>query len=851
MRTPITPSLSDFKKAAVMTAEQLLSSLASNASTGLAAAEAQARKARFGPNDIARKRKTALDVLVRQLTSPFIYLLAIAAAVAFATGEHFDAGMIILFTLLNTGLGFFQEFRAERAVEVLMKYWRQSTHVVRGGKTVIVDSAELVPGDIVRLQAGDKIPADIRFLSVTSVAVDESVLTGESNDVYKDAAQMAAEPAEYYAATNIGFSGTSMLTGEATAVVIATGKSAALGDIATLAAATKGTSAFEKEISGFSAFIMKLVLVTIAFMFVLNVMLKGFDRLQELLIFSIVLTVGIIPEALPVVSTISLSRGAVNLAKRKVVVKRLSAIDDLGSIEILCTDKTGTITKNELEVADVLSSDPDACFRHGLLASSFIGEKAKQQNNAFDVALWRHAGAKLQGEARHTTKLAELPFDPVRRRNSVLVAGNDGKATMIMRGSPDDVIPLCTNIPDAVAVGKEIVRQGSAGNRVIAVAAKDVPRSASLRDEEHGMQLLGLISFVDPLKPSALRAAKKAAALGVQIKIITGDSRDVAGAVAHKLNIVHDPTEVVTGAELEAMSDEERHAAVHQKHVFARMNPRQKFMVLGLLQERHAVGFLGEGFNDAPGLKMANVGLAVEGASDIAKESADVILLNRDLHVIFDGIEEGRRTSSNTIKYIKVTLASNFGNFYSVAIISLFVNYLPMLPLQILLLNLLSDFPMLTIATDSLDKSDLAEPKKYDARTIIIYTTILGLVSSLFDFTTFAVFRREGAAILQSSWFIISVLTEIVLVFSLRTAGRFWKAAPPSWPLAGMSLVAAVTAIAIPFLPIGSSVFQFVPPQPKHALMGLAIVAAYFLASETVKRWLLRATTVKPAKAAT
>ncbi len=839
----------DFKKAAAAPADQLLKALRSDAAAGLSADEARSRKAEFGPNDIARKRKTALDVLVRQLTSPFIYLLAVAAAVAFATGERFDAGMIVLFTVLNTVLGFFQEFRAERAVEVLMKYWRQSTHVIRDGKTVIVDSAELVPGDVVHLQAGDKIPADIRFLSVTSASVDESVLTGESNDVYKDALRMAVEPGEYYAATNIGFSGTSMLTGEATAVVIATGKAAALGDIAALASAAKGTSAFEREISGFSTFIMKLVLVTIAFMFFLNVMLKGWSHLQELLIFSIVLTVGIIPEALPVVSTISLSRGAVTLAKRKVVVKRLSAIDDLGSIEILCTDKTGTITKNELEVADVLSADPDECFRHGLLSSSFIGEKAKQQNNAFDVALWRHAGAKLQGEAKHVVKLAELPFDPVRRRNSVMIALPGGRARMIMRGSPDDVLPLCANVPNAVSVGKEIVRQGLAGNRVIAVAAKDVSAHAALRDEEHGMRLLGLISFVDPLKPSAVRAAKKAAALGVQIKIITGDSRDVAGAVARKLNIVSDPTDVVTGAELEAMSDDERHAAVHARHVFARMNPRQKFMVLGLLQEKKTVGFLGEGFNDAPGLKMANVGLAVEGASDIAKESADVILLNRDLHVIFDGIEEGRRTSSNTIKYIKVTLASNFGNFYSVAIISLFVNYLPMLPLQILLLNLLSDFPMLTIATDSLDKADLAEPKKYDARSIIIYTTILGLVSSLFDFTTFAVFRGEGEAILQSSWFIVSVLTEIALVFSLRTAGRFWKAAPPSWPLAGMSVVAALTAIAIPFSALGRSIFHFVSPAPKHALMGLAIVGGYFLASELVKRWLLRAT-AKPRTAA-
>ncbi|HTK05097.1 MAG TPA: HAD-IC family P-type ATPase [Candidatus Eisenbacteria bacterium] len=831
----------DFHDAATKEPADVLSALGTDVARGLSSEEALARLGRLGKNEIARQNKTALDILIRQLTSPFIFLLVVAAAVAFVTGEHFDASMIVLFTAINTGLGFFQEYRAEKAVEVLMRYWSHKTHTIRDGATLLVEAADLVPGDIVRFQAGDKIAADVRFISVTNLSVDESVLTGESVDVYKISSPLDSAPKEYFQASNIGFSGTAVLTGEASAVVIATGKNAALGDIAKLTAETKTTSAFEKEIAAFSTFIMKLVIVTIAFMFGLNVLLKGTGRLQELLIFSIALTVGVIPEALPVVSTVSLSRGALRLARKKVIVKRLSAIDDLGSIDILCTDKTGTITKNELVVSHVLAADSEACVKAALLASSFIGENAKQQNNAFDVALWTHAAPAAQDDAKRAVKLAELPFDPVRRRNSVLLRNPDGRNVMITRGSPDDIIKLASNIGDRQSLEEHIVREGLAGNRVIAVAVKrNVGAEARLKDEEHDLEFLGLISFQDPLKESAVAAARKAKHLGVQIKIITGDSKEVAGAVAHKIGIIDDPHKVVTGERLEAMSVEERHLAVHDFHVFARMNPRQKFSVLQLLQETKAVGFLGEGFNDAPGLKMANVGLAVEGASDIAREAADVILLNSSLSVIFDGIEEGRRTFGNTIKYLKVTLASNFGNFYSVAIASLLIPYLPMLPLQILLLNLLSDFPMITIATDTIDAADLKNPKKYDARHIIIFTTILGFVSSVFDFTTFAIFRMFGEGILQTTWFTVSVLTELALIYSLRTSRPFYKAARPPAHIVFLTAGAAITAVGLPFTAFGQRVFHFVSPEPRFVFASLAIVSIYFIATETVKLWLVR-----------
>lgn len=832
-----------------MDADAAAKTLDTDARKGLAADEAAVRRAALGWNEIARNKKSARDILIRQVASPFIYLLVLAAGIAFVTGEHLDAGMVVLFMFTNTALGFFQEYRAEKAVDVLMRYWQDTTHALRDGKLVIVKARELVPGDVVRLQAGDKIPADVRFLRADGVTVDESVLTGESASVIKDAATTATAPRDYFEATNIGFSGTALLTGEAEALVIATGKSAALGEIASLTAETKTVSAFEKQIGSFSAFILKLVVVTLAFVFALNLGLKGLGRIEELILFSIALTVGVIPEALPVVSTIAMSRGAQRMAGRKVIVKRLSAIDDLGSIDILCTDKTGTITQNSLHVADVHAADQDACLRYALLGSSFLGEKEKQPNNAFDVAVWRHVGADVRRASAKVKKIGELPFDPVRRRNAVLIE-ESGERTLVVRGSPDEVLALCKRVDDPLALGKHLAAQGLAGNRTIAVAVRrDMAAHTPTEADERDLELMGVIAFHDPLKRDAAAAVRRAASLGVQIKILTGDSKEVAGAVAHKLHLVTDALEVMTGAAFDALEPDAQVRAVHDYHVFARVNPRQKFAILALLQQKNVVGFLGEGFNDAPGLKMANVGLAVEGASDIAKEAADVILLNRSLSVIFDGIEEGRRTFANTIKYLKVTLAGNFGNFYAVAVASFFIDFLPMQPVQILLLNLLTDVPMITIAADTVDSSELRKPKHYDARHIVLYASVLGFVSSIFDFATFAIFHRFGAGTLQSMWFTVSTLTEIGLIYSLRTSRFFMRGARPPVSIVALSAFAVVMSVAIPFSPLGAKLFGFTKPMPGHLLIGAAIVVMYLIATETVKLYLAKTENGKAVRA--
>lgn len=829
-----------YTTAATLSTEATLKKLSTDIGRGLSAAEVEKRTVTFGKNAVPHNKKSVGTILLRQFTSPFTYLLGIAAAVALATGEYIDAAMIVLFTLINTGLGFFQEYRAEQAVQVLLKYWEVKTHVLRDGAITLITASDLVPGDIVRLQAGDKIPADLRFITAKNITVDESILTGESIEVRKDVAALSVAPHDYYEAANIGFSGTAILTGEADALIIATGENAAIGEIASLTSETKTVSAFEKEIAVFSSFILKLVIVTLSIMFVIDVMLKGFSNIEELILFSIALTIGVIPEGLPVVSTIAMSRGAMRMAKKKVIVKRLSAIDDLGSIEILCTDKTGTITENVMSVAEVLAEDKRACTRYALLGSSFLGENEKQQNNAFDVALWRHADNAMRSESRKAKKISEIPFDPVRRRNEVLLDDpTDGRVT-VLRGSPEVVLQLAPSIKDPLATGRWLAAQGLAGNRVIAIAVRQEKADTTTIEGDEGYSFAGLVSFHDPIKKSAFEAVAKARVLGVQIKILTGDSKEVAGAVAERLRLIDDPLDVITGTAFAALSSEEQRTAIKKFHVFARLNPRQKFQVLGLLQEKNVVGFLGEGFNDAPGLKMANVGLAVEGASDIAKEAADVILLNPDLAVIFDGIEEGRRTFANTIKYIKITLAANFGHFFAIAVASFFIPYLPMFPLQILLLNLLTDFPMIAIAADNVDITELKNPSKYNTKYLILTITMFGVIGGMFDLATFAIFKNFGESYLQSMWFVVSAITEIGLIYSLRTMHPFWRAERPPLSLILLTGVAFIGAITLPFAAFGHNVFRFVTPDGNHLLIAAAIILVELAAVETLKIFLYR-----------
>lgn len=811
---------------------------------GLSSAEIEERRKKCGLNRLAESKISPLQIFLRQFKSSFIYLLLGAMVLSFFLGEFTDGWMIVVFLLINTSLGFYQEYRSEKTVELLKKYITTKVKVRRDSKISTIDAGELVPGDVVMIEAGDSIPADMRIVEDLNLSINEEPLTGESVPVKKESIELTKENVELYEASNIGFSGTIVVSGRGTGIVFAIGSQTMLGDIARMTGEMTRESKFEQELAKFSKFILYLVIGTLSFIFLANLAIKGWDaNLASLAIFSIALAVSVVPEALPVVMTFSLSRGARRLAKNKVVVKRLSAIEDLGSIQMLCSDKTGTLTENKLTVCKTCGITAGSIAEEAIFAAnmggSYLAVKDRGQNpDPFDVALWEALDSNDQARLASAVHMHSIPFDPVRKKSSAIF-NQDGKTLLIVRGAPESILETC-------AVGKEdrtrilewMASEGHAGHRVLAVASKNLPSSDynSERDE-NGLSFIGCISFIDPIKESAKQAIKDAQELNVAIKIITGDSKEVAGQVAFAVNLSESPESVLTAHEFFALEDKERDEALERINVFARVSPEEKYKIIELLQRKYQVGFLGEGINDAPALKIANVAIVVQSASDIARESADIILLERSLEAIIGGIREGRAIFANTIKYIRSSLSSNFGNFYSVAISSLFIPFLPMLSIQILLVNLLSDFPAIAIASDNVEPDELREPKQYNVRKIIMFGTALGIVSTVFDFIIFASFYKLGTNgdILQTHWFMASILTELLFLFSIRSRGWFFKAIRPSTPLIILTALAFATTIILPFTSLGQDMFHFVQPSMSSLGFVLAIVATYFVTTEIAK----------------
>lgn len=813
------------------TVDQVLSDLETSAH-GLSHTEAEKRISRYGANTIHQKRQLWFDILVRQLKSPFLYMLFGAAILSVCFGQVIDSVMIVLFIFINTGFGFYQEYKSEETLKLLTGIIKKTSHVMRDGKEETIPSAHIVPGDILVLNAGDIIAADIRMIEQANFTVDESVLTGESATVGKTPDSMKETVKETYKAVNIGFSGTVVATGRAMGVVIATGRNTELGTITDLSTETKRESNFEKNIARFSKFILYLILITLVVVFAMNIAIKGFTELPRLLIFSIALAVSVIPEALPVVITFSLSRGALKLSKQKVIIKRLSSIEDLGSIEVLCTDKTGTLTENSLSVSEIYPKTKSADV---LLYGGLATTDAHVQNasiHSFDMAILKALTPTERHAMREYKRVSETPFDPVRKRSSyVLQRGKNFE--LITKGAPEEILKLTKTTPQTKALRDWVREEGRAGKRVVMIAKKDI--SSAEKDDEHNLTVVGCVSFVDPIKASTKDAIARAKYLGIGVKILTGDSAEVAGAVAHQVGLIDDPSYVITGEEFDKLSHSKQHDAVMNYNVFARVSPAQKYEIIHVLEKNNVVGFLGEGINDAPALKTANVGLVVSDATDVARESADIILLKKDLKVIVDGIHEGRVIFTNTSKYIKATLASNFGNFYTVAVASLFVTFLPLLPLQLLLINLLTDFPMIAVAADNVDAEEVTKPKQYDLKDTILIATILGVISSVFDFMFFILYYQQGPSTLQTNWFIGSVITELVFLFSIRTKKFVFDAKGPSPILLGLTATAFAVGIITPFTAFGHSIFSFITPTGTQIVLAVAIVGLYFTVTEAVK----------------
>jgi Mg2+-importing ATPase len=817
-----------------------------DSSQGLTQAEAVMRLQRDGSNRIAGRRVYWWQTLLRQFRMPFVYLLIVAAVLSYILGERIEAVLILIFLAVNTGLGFFQEYRSSRAAELLKAFIIPMTRVKREGKVQMISSEELVVGDRVVFQAGDVFPADIRLLSTRALAVNESILTGESVLVEKQSATLPRAVSQLYQAQNIGFSGTSILRGQGEGVVIATGSRTALGEIASLAQTIDQPSAFEADISRFGSFLMRMVIVTLTLIFLAHLVIKGPNsHVGELLVFSLILMVSMIPEALPFFITTALSRGSLHLARKQVIVKRLSAIEELGSIEVLCTDKTGTLTENHSTVTECVLGpgvDQSMCSRAAFLAGghTVVGEHDSERLDPFDIALWEYLPKQEQLACQEVTLLETLPFDPVRRLASALVH-TESTVEIIVRGAPEAVLARCVNLSaqQTQTFLDRMVAAGHEGKRCLAIASRPWMRGKTYTvEDETTLHFLGLVFFTDPIKATAAAAIEEARRLGVRIVMLTGDSLEVATSVARQVGLLRQGAFVFTGDQWDGISAHERMHAVRQGVVFARISPRQKYEIIETLQRRFEVGFLGDGINDAPALELAHVALAVQGASDIARESADVVLLDSSLSVIMDGIREGRTIFANINKYLKTTLASNFGNFYSIALVSLLIPFVPMLPIQILLGDILSDMPMIAQAGDSVEHTELRRPRNYDVRGVVIIASLLGVVSSVFDFILFASFYQvSNPSILQTNWFILSLLTEIVLIYSVRTRGWFFQGLRPGRTLLAGTLVTLVLAFFLPYSSFGQRFFHFVPPTSGMLGWIILLVILYFITTEIVKHF--------------
>lgn len=790
---------------------------------GLSEKEVKERRKLSGLNILPVPRYRLIKLLARQFQGIFTILLIAASGVTFILGEPFDAFFILVIVFLSVGLNIFQEHKSNAAAEKLKSYLVKTITVRRDGKDKEIPIAEIVPGDILKLESGEIVPADAIIRHTTGLQVDETAFTGESVPVVKTEVKGNDTNSEH-----ILLQGVIIISGLAYAEVTATGGQTRLAQIAQTVSTTESVSELSRGIDRISTFILRVTILTLVFIVVANILIEGSSAdIPSLLIFSITLAVSVIPEALPLVMTFSLSRGALRLAQKHVIVKRLSSVQDLGSIELLCTDKTGTITENRLVHTNdyIIPESPWHPLVLSHLTANDLNERHPEPfDRATEIALSDEQKLLIKG----FVLLEEESFDPVLRSNGSIVQRPDGTKIHIRRGSPEYF--LGQGLVAKEVVGAWLADEETKGHRVLGVSY----------DEGTGPKFGGFVSFVDIVKKSTADTIVRAQELGVLITIITGDSRLVAEAVGNEVGLIKNTEEVIEATAFFDLPAEKQHERISAIRVFARTTPEQKLSLISLLKERYTVGFLGEGINDAPALKAASVSMVVASASDVARETADIVLLKSDLHVIIDGIRLGRETHANTLKYIRATLVSNFGNFYAVAIGSLFITFLPMLPKQLLLLNLLSDFPMMAIAFDRVSKAEIAKPQRYDFRSLFIVFITLGLISTVFDFMWFGLFFKDAPEVLQTNWFIASVITEIFLLVSIRSMLPIEKAGYPAPIIVGLSVFAFIAALALPTIPYTAELFGFTPPTFTHLALIVSLAFVYLITSELVKRPLAR-----------
>lgn len=846
------------RKLAEKPLEELYEALGTNAK-GLGAGAAAERLEETGPNAITGGRqKGAVRRLVESFVNPFNLVLLLVAAITFVTdvvlsnADDYTTVIIILVLVAISGLiSFVQGERSQSAARELSKMISNKADVLRDGEAVEVDIEEIVPGDVVRLSAGDIIPGDVRFLYAKDAFVAQAALTGESNPVEKFATEAGSTAEALTDLANLGFMGSNMVSGSALALVLATGDRTYFGAMAQSMTGDRAKNSFERGIDSVSALLIRFMLVMVPVIFVINGVFKG-DWGSSLL-FAVTIAVGLTPEMLPVIMTSTLARGAVAMSKHQTIVKTLSAIQTFGEMDILCTDKTGTITEDKIileKYMDIHGNDDTRVLRHAYLNSYFqTGLK-----NLIDLAVMNRAAENgLEPLLEAYTLVDEIPFDFSRRRMSVVLLDRSGKRQLITKGAVEEVTAICSFVEydgqvqplddalreEAMAVYR---RHNDDGLRVVAVAQKNDIREAGAFgvEDERDMVLIGFVGFLDPPKESAKAAITALGDHGVRVVVLTGDSEGVAVKVCGKVGV--DVAHCLTGADVEKMDDIQIQTAVRSCNLFSKLSPSQKQRLVEAMQENgHTVGYMGDGINDAPALRQADVGISVDSAVDIAKETADIILLKKDLMVLEEGVIEGRKTFGNLMKYIKMAASGNFGNMISVLVASIFLPFLPMLPVHILTQNLLCDFSQIGIPFDHVDQEYVRTPRRWETGGIQRFMFAMGPLSSLFDLACFGVLywimgagTTAAAPLFQSGWFLFGTLSQILVVFMIRTAKIPFVQSRPSAPLMLSTAIVSVLAILIGFTGFATALDMAVLPTA-FAPWLLALLAAYCICTQLFK----------------
>lgn len=797
---------------------------------GLSSTEARKRLAIYGPNEISTNHRVSwLRAYIAKFKSPLVIILLLSAVASLAVGQSSSGIIIIIIVFISTTLDFVNSYRSEKAAQALQSTVKVKARVLRDNKLHNLNLNEIVPGDLVALQAGNLVPADAEVLISNSLTIDESAITGESFPATKSVG-------------NTIYMGCSVASGDGWIRITKTGIHTEYAHIAGELQKSTVTK-FDVDIARFSALIARLTFGLVIFIMAINLLTHR--SAIDALMFALALAVGLTPELLPLIITANLTKGAVAMAKRGVIVKHITAIQNFGSMDILCTDKTGTLTQNRIQVVKACNFYSEATGRPLKLAA-IVCRLTTSYENPMDLAI---LNAQKDLNTDNYTTVQEIPYDFTRKRESIVIDNCNHERLLICKGAADTMLDLITAYRDKnsathnlTAEDRRSLRQqyeqlSSQGYRVLMVASRSIAKGdrAYNADDENELTFEGYISFVDPPKPSAKKSLAQLAAKNIQVKIITGDDPLVASHVASELGI--DNVNILSGSQIDRLNDTQLARRAEHVSIFARVTPSQKLRIIKALRLHHTVGYMGDGINDAPSLRAADVSISVSNATDVAKDTADIILHGKSLDYLNDGVVEGRRTFANTVKYLQMALSSNFGNMISMAGASLFLPYLPMTAPQILLNNLLYDSSQLAIPSDNVDEERIRQPQRLDLASLKRFMIAFGLLSSVFDLITFAVLLclfHATAASFQTAWFIESLLTQVLVVFIIRTQHGLTSSRPSKSLIICIAIIIAI-ALAIALTPLGQQI-GFIELQPLQLGIMLLIVVAYLASANLLKR---------------